>query len=151
MKNIFNILRDISSRNFIILLAFYFLVFLNNTLWIRIFSEFQRIESIYSVFFLTVPILLFFGFIIIFSITIIKYVTKPLFTFLVITSAMVNYGSQTYGIMFNSEMMVNIFETTSSEATAYLNISSITHVLLTGLLPAIYIIFVNIKYREFAK
>ena len=151
MKNIFNILRDISSRNFIILLAFYFLVFLNNTLWIRIFSEFQRIESIYSVFFLTVPILLFFGFIIIFSITIIKYVTKPLFTFLVITSAMVNYGSQTYGIMFNSEMMVNIFETTSSEATAYLNISSITHVLLTGLLPAIYIIFVNIKYRPLPK
>ncbi len=151
IKKIIHRALSLSAKNFILLASLYFVVFLNDTLWTKIFIGFQKIDSFYSVFFFTIPVLLFSIFVIIFSLVNIKYITKPLFIFLIISSAMVNYGSKTYGIMFNSDMMVNIFETTSSEASAYLNLSSLIHIALTGFLPAFYVLIVKINYNNFWK
>jgi lipid A ethanolaminephosphotransferase len=151
IKKILSRALSLSAKNFILLASLYFVIFLNDTLWTKIFIGFQKIDSFYSVFFFTVPVLLFSIFVILFSFVTIKYITKPLFIFLIISSAMVNYGSKTYGIMFNSDMMVNIFDTTSSEASAYLNFSSFIHIVLTGFLPAFYVLIIKINYNNFWK
>lgn len=78
----------------------------------------------------------------------IRYLVKPFFAFLFVTSSIVSYTMMKYRVLFDQNMIQNIFETNQSEAYAYLNLPIVLWVLLTGVGPAIVLFFVKIEYER---
>ncbi|QMV16338.1 phosphoethanolamine transferase [Vibrio spartinae] len=143
----FNALKELrfqcSSTTFIVVLALYFGFVLNiplTTKFIELASEKSSGLFAYSS-----PLLLSAAFVIIFSCFNIPYFRKPFFIFLVLTSAMASYATLKYGVLFDSTMMENIFETNSHEAISYLNASSILYIIAFGIIPSLMIAKVQFK------
>ncbi len=51
-----------------------------------------------------------------------------------------------YKVLFDGDMIQNIFETNQSEAYSYLSVPIVVWVLLAGVLPAVLLFFVKIEY-----
>jgi lipid A ethanolaminephosphotransferase len=131
---------------FIIVLAVYFGTVLNYPVINRIFELGTTVPDVWFPY--TAPFLLFFCFLIIFSLFAWPYFFKPCMAFMTLTSAAALYASINFNTLFDSTMMENIFETNRSEASSYLNLSSFLYVFVFGIIPTIFIFFVKIVPRK---
>ena len=61
---------------------------------------------------------------------------------------MVSYASYNYGTLFDTDMITNIVETDSSEASSYLSAYSVIWTLIMGVVPAILVFKVKLKPIE---
>jgi lipid A ethanolaminephosphotransferase len=144
-------LKTISSTRLAILLAVYFFLVLNVTLLQKLYSIYLQTEGLPLLFWISVPLFFVSAFTILFIPFIAKYITKPFFTILILTAAGVNYSTYQFGIIFNTDMITNIFETTTSEAKAYANPMVFVWLFLTGILPLIYLWWVKVTYKPFLR
>ena len=71
--------------------------------------------------------------------------TKPILILLLLTSSVVSYSTNNYGIVFDHNMITNTFETDSSEFLDLVNYKSILYFLILGLLPSFLILKVDLK------
>lgn len=69
---------------------------------------------------------------------------KPLFAVFIVLSAIFNFASYEYGIIFNDEMFRNIVQTDYGEAMTYLTPSFIFAVIVTGVIPALIVVSLNV-------
>ncbi len=150
-KSLPQYLKRITTLKLTILVSLYYLFGLNFALIKKLYIILAEQADIGMVFALTMPIFFMTVFVFFFTPFITKYIAKPFLILMIITSACVNYGAYNFGIIFNQDMMVNIFETTTSEATDYLNIKLIIWLFLSAGLPCLYIAFVKIEYKRFSK
>ena len=88
---------------------------------------------------------------ILFSLITIKYLAKPLTIVFLILSAIVSYQMYYYGIIFDDEMIRNIFETNLGESTSFVNLHIIIWVALLGIIPTTLILKTTIVYQTFFK
>jgi lipid A ethanolaminephosphotransferase len=133
---------EMSLSQFIIGLSAYYALLLNYP----VTSKIAELAAQGHVLFIISSVLLLFGcFVLIFSVISIKYFYKPILILITVTSAMALYATLKYNVIFDMEMIENIFETNSSEAHSYLNLSSIGYVVLFGLLPSLVILQTRIK------
>ncbi|MGL5948451.1 MAG: phosphoethanolamine transferase [Aeromonas sp.] len=95
---------------------------------------------------LSIPLLLIAALNVVFMPFALRWVSKPFFAVLMLLSAPLSYSMLHYGVIFDSDMLQNIFETDSSEAEAYISPASVAWVLATGVLPAISLLFIQIDY-----
>lgn len=72
---------------------------------------------------------------------------KPALAIVILVSAVFNYASYSYGVIFDGAMFTNIFETNASEAESYLNGTLIAVLLMTGFIPAILLAMVEVKQQ----
>lgn len=133
---------EIYVVTYITIIAAYFAIVLNFPVTSKIF-ELAAEDSLS--FALSSPLLLFFCFIIIFTLFSFPFLLKPLSIILVLLSSMALYAAVKYNVMFDYGMIENIFETHSSEATSYLSPSSVLYFVVFGLAPAVVLGFVKIK------
>lgn len=96
----------------------------------------------------TMPLVLFCGFLFIFSVAALPWIRKPVLIFLVIVSAAANYFIYSFGTVIDTNMIQNVFETDLQEATALFSLRYILWLLLLGLLPALLIWRVRIVTRR---
>ena len=75
-----------------------------------------------------------------------RLILKPVLIILCLVTSLATYAAVNYGVIFDNDMMVNIFETDSAEATAYISVSAALYFILLGLLPAIFIFRLKINY-----
>ena len=135
----------------LILLLAIFLIIYNASFIIHFYQIVNNLEHVNTLFVLSVPVFFISLFIILFSLITIKYIEKPLIISLFIFSSIVSYYGYFYGVIFDTEMFSNIFETNTGEALSYFNLSIILWVVLTGILPSIFICFLNIIHFKFCK
>lgn len=64
-----------------------------------------------------------------------KYVLKISCILLFLTTSIITYASFNYGVIFDSDMMQNIFETNVSKAKSYFSIKALLYFLILGLIP----------------
>ncbi|POZ18759.1 phosphoethanolamine transferase EptA [Lelliottia aquatilis] len=93
----------------------------------------------------SVPLVLFCGWVIIFSLINIPFIRKPLMILLTLGCAGATYFMYTYGAVIDQNMMVNIFETNSQEATALVTPQMLLWIAVIGLIPSIALMFVRIR------
>lgn len=141
----------VKSQYFTLLLASYFTLIFNLPFFRETWKVISSIENIKTGFIVSIPFFVLFGLTIIFSLFTIKYITKPIFVLLTITSSFVFYGGLVYGTMFDYGMIQNSTQTNWSEASSYLNLNLIVSFFLTGLLPVYLIIKTKIKYQPLLK
>lgn len=80
-----------------------------------------------------------------------KPLFKPFAILIIIIAAVVSYFMGTYGVIIDSSMIQNAFETDTKEVLELLNFGFFWHILVFGLLPAFLIYRCSIAYQPFLK
>ncbi|MFS1164272.1 phosphoethanolamine transferase, partial [Aeromonas salmonicida] len=75
-----------------------------------------------------------------------RYLLKPFFVLLILLGSVVSYAMLKYGVIFDRDMVQNMVATNTGEVSAYLNGSVALWFLLTGVLPALALLWVKIEY-----
>jgi len=74
-----------------------------------------------------------------------RYSVKPILIFLLLTSAIVSYFSNTYGTIFDNNMIVNSVETNLSESLDLLSFKLIIYLVILGILPSVWVYKLRLK------
>lgn len=136
----------IKVTTFIILLAFYYGFVLNYPIIREIFSLSKDVPDVWFPY--TAPLVLFFSFVIIFSLFAVPIIMKPFMAIFTLTSAVALYGAVNYHILFDVSMIENVFGTNASEISFYLNLRSVLYMLVFGIFPTLLIFWVRVEYRK---
>lgn len=78
---------------------------------------------------------------ILFSLFFIGFLKKPLLVILLCCSALGSYFSLFYGIHIDEDMLINILQTNTGEASALINVKLIVWFIIFGLLPSLFVVF----------
>lgn len=79
----------------------------------------------------------------------VKYLTKPLFIFLIMVSATASWFIDQFGTIIDVEMLQSALDTTNAEAGHLISLAFIRHVTVFGILPSLLIIWMKIDHRPF--
>ncbi|WP_429023112.1 MCR-3-related phosphoethanolamine--lipid A transferase [Aeromonas allosaccharophila] len=131
---------------FILLLALVFAFLQNWPVLLHFYEILAKLEHFKIGFAISIPILLVAALNFVFVPFSVRYLVKPFFAFLFVTGSIVSYTMMKYRVLFDRDMIQNIFETNQSEAYAYINLPIIAWVLLAGVVPAALLFFVKIEY-----
>ncbi|HCE0113257.1 TPA: MCR-3 family phosphoethanolamine--lipid A transferase [Escherichia coli] len=129
-------------------LALYFAFVLNWRGVLHFYEILYKLEDFKFGFAISLPILLVAALNFVFVPFSIRYLIKPFFALLIALSAIVSYTMMKYRVLFDQNMIQNIFETNQNEALAYLSLPIIVWVTIAGFIPAILLFFVEIEYEE---
>lgn len=80
-----------------------------------------------------------------------KYILKPVFIILFITSSLASYATINYGIFFDRAMMLNILQTNVHEAGSYFSLKLLLYFVFLGLLPSFILFKIKIRYPKLIK
>ncbi len=145
----------ISSGQFILLVSV-FITLLNNQVFFSRLSE--RLDlttfqgggyalTIYVVIMMVIALLLF--------VVGQKFLLKSLVIILLLFSATLSYFTQEIGVIFDIDMVRNTVETikdnNQQEATELLSYPLIKHIFFYGVLPSLFVLWVNISYKKIFK
>ena len=133
---------SLSWTTIIVVLSVYYTFVLNYPLLIHFYG--LAIDS-GILFALSGAFVLMCAFTIIFTLLSIPYFFRSFMMFLTLTSSFALYGTAKYNVMYDYNMIVNIFETNSSEASSYYSFSLFIFIFFTGILPIIFLFFIKIK------
>ena len=144
LKTRVNALRDVYLISPITLTALtvaYIFCVANGTFWSigsEVFagSPFSFAGYVSAVFFLTLAFFAVFGF---------PWVVKPVLIVMVMLSAVTSYYMDRLGVIFDRDMIQNVMVTTVTESKHLLTVGFVSHVILSGLIPALLIAVVRIK------
>ena len=74
-----------------------------------------------------------------------RYSVKPILIFLLLTSSIVGYFTNTYGTIFDDNMIVNSLETNLSESLDLLSFKLIIYLVVLGIFPSIWVYKLQLK------
>ncbi|MGY3854805.1 MCR-3-related phosphoethanolamine--lipid A transferase [Aeromonas aquatilis] len=131
----------------VFLLAFYFAFMLNWRGVLHFYDILYKLEDFKIGFAVSLPILLVAALNFIFVPFSFRYLVKPFFALLLVLSAIVSYTMMKYRVLFDQNMIQNIFETNQSEAYAYFSLPILGWVTLAGIIPAASLFLVKIEYE----
>jgi len=137
--------RTLSISLFIMIIAIYQATYLNSTYYRQVWmqSSINNIEDL--LFFCTMPVVVFCVMIILLNTLIFPRLVKLIASLLIIVSAAVDYFMSTYRIMIDRDMLQNTLDTNQAESFSLITPGLITQVIIFGLIPILFIIFVRIK------
>lgn len=130
------------------IVVIYFSTVLNQQILSHFYTILSRSEGVSFLFLITPPLVLFSILTIVFLFFSFKYIFKAVMVFLIITGAQVGYFATKYGIIFDYDMMINIFSTNLAEAKGYITLESIFVTIVYGFLPAVFLCYVKIRWPQ---
>ena len=140
-----------SYASLTVVLALYFAVVLNLPIYKELHHIFAQMESVKLGFICTIPLFFWAALTLIFSLFSWPYISKPFFIILLICSALVSYAGFNYGTIFDADMITNIMQTDSSEASSYLSLYSLAWLVLLGIVPAFFVAMVSFQPESLLK
>lgn len=78
-----------------------------------------------------------------------KYVVKPALIFFVLVSSVASWFTDQFGTIIDGDMIRNAAVTTGAEAGHLITTRFVIHVLLTGIVPSLLIVWVKVLHRPF--
>ncbi|WP_261844138.1 phosphoethanolamine transferase [Aliamphritea ceti] len=141
-------LPELSIAQITLCLTLYYVLVLNLPLFQEFYKILSEAEAVKTGFVVSIPFFVFAIIYLVFNLAVWPYLTKPLFSLILITSSMVSYSIYNYGIYIDYGMVENIFETDSSEASAYISLYSFSWVLLLGIVPTLLLLCVKRRKQK---
>ncbi|PAX99270.1 phosphoethanolamine transferase [Pseudoalteromonas sp. HM-SA03] len=138
----------LSSKTLILITSLYFTLVLNSHMLLEYSHKILALEEPDYFVLITLPIVIFFLMVVVFSLFITRY-TSPVISVLILFSSIVFYATKEYGIIFDSTMFQNFYETDVSEASTYFNLNSFISVSVLGVIPAVLFLLVSVNYKPF--
>ncbi|WP_221052861.1 phosphoethanolamine transferase [Shewanella algae] len=146
-----SVLNPISVNRLTFVLALFFVAVFNVPFFTIVKQGLENQAHVDPLFVATIPIFLISALGILFSLFSFKYILKPFFIVLLLCSSGVFFAAFKYGVVFDTGMIENTFQTNSAEALTYVNWASILNLLLTGVLPAVLLYRTQIAYKPMGK
>lgn len=142
-----------NPRNYIYVLfvvAVLFATIYNMAFWRHIVDIDNKGQGLSLFFVISLPITLVFLlnaiFLILFSY---RYIFKIAISFLFITCALCTYVAWSYGVVFNFDMMTNIYETNVAEASSYFSLKGVVIFIILGIVPTVLLWTTKLFYPNF--
>lgn len=143
--------KTLSVNQFTFITALFYVAIFNLPLFGIVRKGIEKQPEVDPLFIASMPLFLTFALSFLFSIFTVKYLLKPFFIVLTLLSSSVFFAAYQYNVVFDYGMIENTFQTHPAEALMYVNLASITNLLLTGLLPSYLIYKADIHYQPFFK
>ena len=124
----------------LIITFFQNIIFFKNILSLIALSDVHNL-----LFFLSMPVTLFFALNIIFAFLMQPYLRKPLIILFFICDALAQYFMVSYGVLIDRGMIQNILDTTPAETFALLSPQLIYFFLILGVLPSLLVIWIKVR------
>ncbi len=132
------------------MVSIFFSTFYNDLFWKKVAGVYPfNSDNIW--YFVSIFIVLSCVIYIVLSLINFKYILKPVLVVLFMVTAATSYFMNSYGIVIDSQMINNLFETQTAEASDLLSTKLFIDLFVFGVLPSIAIYFVKIEYRTFGK
>lgn len=128
------------------LLAVLFAFGFNAALLLHLREVTTHLEAVDAGFLISVPFFFVAFFTVLFTLFSFKRMDKIFFIPLILLSSILNYAMCEYGIIFDGDMIQNIFETDYAEATSYLNPHATMWFIGSGIAPAFVLYKTKIIY-----
>lgn len=141
-------LAKLSVNQLLLVLACYFTCVFNYPFLQGWFNAVINLAQYNPLFLASVPVLLVCLLCLVFCFVSFKYLLKPALITLTFISAMIFYGTWSYGVVFDYGMVQNSVETNSAELLSYINAELLCVLVLTGLLPCYLIYRTDIDYQS---
>ncbi|ENM5786358.1 phosphoethanolamine--lipid A transferase [Vibrio metoecus] len=138
-------LKTFSYNQLVLILAVYFALPLNLPVYEKLAQIFTESAQIHWGFVISIPLFFLFALNFIFQIFSWPYLFKPFFALLLIISSVLSFVGFQYGTIVDRDMLVNVLETNSSEASSYLTVYSVLWFVFLGVLPALWLLFTPIR------
>lgn len=138
-------LKTFSYNQLVLILAVYFALPLNLPVYEKLAQIFTESAQIHWGFVISIPLFFLFALNFIFQIFSWPYLFKPFFALLLIISSILSFVGFQYGTIVDRDMLVNVLETNSSEASSYLTVYSVLWFVFLGVLPALWLLFTPIR------
>lgn len=78
-----------------------------------------------------------------------RYTLKPILIFMVMVAAITSYFTDTYGTVYDTNMLQNALQTDSSETKDLLNLNFVIRLLLLGVVPSLLILKAPVRFANF--
>lgn len=129
--------------------AAFMAVVLNIAFWRRLYAAVAP-SSVYEVLFVCAVFVVALGLLtLFFQLFAVPALFKPVAVITLVASAAVGYFIAEYGVVFDTNMLVNVLETDRAEAGDLLTGRFVLHLLAFGVLPACLLLLWPIAYRPF--
>lgn len=138
-----------SRMMFMSFMTLYFGFFMNLSFWRFFIKNFEKNGVVEYVFLLSLVINVFLIYALFFHLVLWRRGWKALSVFFLISSACANYFMFQFNIIIDKFMIRNVVETTYREASELLTWRLFLWVLITGILPAVYVIFLQVDFKPF--
>jgi len=133
------------------ILSSVFLVLLYNFAFFKNFLGVFPLSPVNLAHLFSLAVLLIGLLVILFSMVLTKYTTKPVLIILVLISSVAAYFMDTYNVIIDADMIKNILLTDSAESRDLFNLKVVAYILVLGIFPAIYIYKLDISYGTLAQ
>ena len=143
--------RSMTASRLILLTSLFLVIFDNLSFWNKISSIIGNSSSLEAGFVISNFIFLVALFNLVLSLFAFKYILKPVLIIVLFCAAAVNYFTHSYGVIINSSMIRNVFETNPAEAVELMTMDLFYYLFLLGLIPSTLIYLVKVKYNPLFK
>jgi lipid A ethanolaminephosphotransferase len=139
----------VSPQRLVVLVALALVVFFNASAW-QALHTLVPLESLkVAAFYLSFAVFMVAFISLLLTLVSFKYLLKPALTLLLLCSASATYFMGSYGVSIDTVMVQNIFETNPAEAGALLSARMLGYIGVLGVLPAIVIWRLPVRYPPF--
>lgn len=138
---------SLSSSLFNLLVALLLVVLYNRALWDLLLGLGEAKTWFIAPFF----VLLVLVFFLLLNLITVKYLHKSLVITLILSASLASYFVNSFGVMFDKTMIQNVLESDLSEVLDLMSLAMLKSFVLSGLLPAGALLFINIRYQPVLK
>ena len=136
----------IDYRIVLVVLAVFFTLVLNARVLGHFYDILGALGAYDRGFAISAPFVLILASLVVFTPFSWRYLFKPFFVVLIVTSALAHYGMMKYGIVFDRGMMENVIETNQLEAASYFSVPALLWFVATGIVPVCVLLIVPVRY-----
>jgi lipid A ethanolaminephosphotransferase len=130
-----------------VLTAVYILAVANQTFWSRAFDYLSFVPTAFAGFIVGIAAITMAAF----TTFSVKYLIKPALIFFVMVAVLSSWFTDQFGVVIDKEMIRNAAVTTHAESAHLITPSFLLHILLAGMLPSLFIIWVEVVHKPFLK
>lgn len=134
-----------------LILSVYIVLFLNGPFWNRFSSQLGTSSTANWLLLIMIGIGITFILNGLLSLLSVRHLFKPAVIVILVVAAIVNYYMESYGIVINKQMIINLLETDFKESAEQLSIPFFLHILLKAGIPSALLIATDVLYRPWRK
>ncbi|KMV30055.1 phosphoethanolamine transferase EptA [Photobacterium swingsii] len=141
----------LNSILYTLLIALFFTIFQNIALWERLDIIFDSLPDASMGFKLSLPFFILAIMNVVFTLFTWPYLHRAVIGVIIIISSMATFGMHQYGVVLDYDMIVNVIETDTNEATSYMSTSVVLWFVSLAVIPLLIMSRINVQFNGVVK
>jgi lipid A ethanolaminephosphotransferase len=135
----------LSHHSLAALVALYFATVINLPIYLELKQIFADSAQVSVLFAISIPLFFWAVFNLLLQLMSWPYLAKPILALLTFIAGALCFGTLSYGLVYDTNMLINAMETNASEAGSYQSVNLWIWIFFLGILPALLILLIPLK------